>query len=229
MSAVEVYNSCRVLLLKINIITGFNLPDNEFKDILIEQICKKMVESYPTVNIDEVEYAFRNKDLSIKDWGKNFNVGIFDEVMIPYLEKRYDISKIEESIKTKPIQVENKRELTYWEMENWVEQTKLVVKDISKVFFIPEEIYEWLTKSGKLNVSKEEKIKSMEHAINLRVIQLTDFSTNGNVNDAKMLSKFIAMRQEGIFLDKEAENLIRIAKKISVFNYFNSIDNERTD
>lgn len=222
MSAIEIFENCSVMLLKINVITGFNLPENEFNDILVEQICKKMVESYPTVNIDEVEYAFRNKDLNVKDWGKNFNIGIFDEVMLPYLEKRYEISKIEESVKSKPVQVGNEKILTEYEMKNWMEETKRIVTDISKVFYIPVDIYEWLVECGELIITNKEKKEALEHAIKLRVIQLTDFATNGNVNDVKSLGLFMSMKNEGVFDSKEGDNLKRLAKKILVFNYFNS-------
>lgn len=64
-------------------------------DILIDQLHKKLTESYANVNAEEVEYAFRNNS-GVQDWGKAINLNLIDEVMQPYLSRRRDLSKIEE-------------------------------------------------------------------------------------------------------------------------------------
>lgn len=97
------------LLLKIHVITGWEVPQKELMAILADQFAKKILESYPSVTPDEVEYAFRNKPIELKDWGKALNISIIDEVMVPYLEKRFEISRVEEQkkqIEHKPSQAE---------------------------------------------------------------------------------------------------------------------------
>lgn len=89
------------LLLKLNFITGWALYDDpEDQEILDQQFELKLQESYPTVNLDEIEYAFRN-NTGVKDWGKSINLSLIDEVMIPYLAHRAEISKIEEQLMVK--------------------------------------------------------------------------------------------------------------------------------
>lgn len=89
-------NTTNLLLVKIHVITGWNFPsETEYREILRDQFRKKLLESYPNVNCDEVEFAFR-KNTSVKDWGKNMNIALIDEVLIPYLNERFEASKLEE-------------------------------------------------------------------------------------------------------------------------------------
>lgn len=105
MNQITLLNECMIMLLRLSVITGWVIPQAELKNILIENLCKKLEESYPELNVNEVEYAFRNKNIEIKDWwGKSFNVALFDEVMIPYMEKRYTVSDLEQRIKKPLIQ-----------------------------------------------------------------------------------------------------------------------------
>src|SRR5690606_31250336 len=67
-----------------------------YRQILRDQFRQKLLESYPTVNCDEVEYAFR-KNTDVKDWGKKMNLALIDEVMIPYLAERSEASRMEET------------------------------------------------------------------------------------------------------------------------------------
>lgn len=95
------------ILMRIHVITGWQMPANELILILIEEFNKKIIESYPNTNAEEITYAFRNKSGDIKEWGKSLNISLIDEVMLPYLEKRFEISRIEENIK----QIEHKPDL----------------------------------------------------------------------------------------------------------------------
>ncbi len=95
----ELKISAKKLLLKLNVITGWILPTIfQMVEELENQLQMKIIENYSELNINEVEYAFRS-DNSIKDWGHNMNLHLIDEVMIPYINKRFELSKIEEKIK----------------------------------------------------------------------------------------------------------------------------------
>lgn len=88
-------------MFKISVITGWQMPDNELHESeLINQLKKIFDEKYSRVNIQEVEYAFRNH--LQPDWGKFFNLGLLADVLDPYLAKRAEISALEERIKSKP-------------------------------------------------------------------------------------------------------------------------------
>ena len=96
---------CKALLLKIHVITGWKIPDDEMLDILIDQFSKKMLEDYPQLNVDEIEFAFRSKGTKIKDWGKAMNLSLIEEVLSDYASDRYELSQREERQKHKPVQM----------------------------------------------------------------------------------------------------------------------------
>lgn len=89
------------LLLKIHVITGWVI-DPDLKDILSDQFRKHLLENYPVMNVDEIEYAFRKKGTTTKDWGKTFNLALVDEVLIPYCEERMRLSFDLEERNTQP-------------------------------------------------------------------------------------------------------------------------------
>jgi hypothetical protein len=86
------------LLLKIHAITGWTVPEKELQKILLEQFILKARESYADLNPDEILYAFRNNS-EVKDWGKKMNLSLFDEVLIPYKNRRFELSHMEERVK----------------------------------------------------------------------------------------------------------------------------------
>lgn len=90
------------LLLKISVVTGWILPEGGMLAVLEDQFTKYLVENYPMLNSDEVEYAFRNRDTGVRDWGKNLNLSLVDEVLLPYVAQRRELSKLEEQ---KPVPV----------------------------------------------------------------------------------------------------------------------------
>lgn len=92
------------LLLKIHVITGWVLPSGEIMTILKDQFKKKLQEDYDMLNVEEIEYAFRQKGTAIEDWGKEVNLNLLDKVLVPYVIKRNDISDIEQKNKRPPEQ-----------------------------------------------------------------------------------------------------------------------------
>ena len=99
MAPKELQKSANEVLLRIHVITGWQMPPNELMLILVDEFNKKILESYPNVNIEEITYAFREYGSEVKEWGKALNISLIDEVMIPYLEKRFEASKVEEQKK----------------------------------------------------------------------------------------------------------------------------------
>lgn len=94
----------KALLLKIHIITGWVIPATELLNILVDQFQKKLIEDYGNLNTEEIEYAFRRSGTTIKDWGKEMNLNLIDQVLIPYLNERMQVSAKEEKIKHPPEQ-----------------------------------------------------------------------------------------------------------------------------
>jgi len=90
------------LLLKIHVITGWVIPDSDLLVILVDQFQKKLIESYPDMNTDEIEFAFRQSGTTVKDWGKAMNLSLIDEVLLPYLGERKILSHELEERKAPP-------------------------------------------------------------------------------------------------------------------------------
>lgn len=155
MEPVELEMAVSRLLLRINIITGWPLYEDPTDQRELEnQFRLKLQENYGNTNLDEIEAAFRN-NTSVKDWGKNINLAMIDEVMIPYLDQRREVSKLEE-------QMMNKKELPALPTEQLTEDEIL---DISRQTFkitglwqlVQISAYKILKKRGLLNFTEEEK------------------------------------------------------------------------
>ena len=86
-------------MIKIHVITGWNLPTDEMiETVLIDQLTKKLQEEYDDLNVDEIEFAFRQSGTTIKDWGKSMNLSMVDKVLRPYLHQRFEASRVEERL-----------------------------------------------------------------------------------------------------------------------------------
>jgi len=109
----EIKLTANQTLLRIHVITGWVMPTDERLLILIDEFNKKILESYPNVTADEITFAFRSGGHEVKEWGKALNISLIDEVMIPYLSKRFEVSKFEEQKK----QIEHKPDLEQIERE----------------------------------------------------------------------------------------------------------------
>jgi hypothetical protein len=98
MTKEDLFTWCKALLLKIHVITGWVVPEKEMLTILLDQFQKKLVENYPDLNPEEIEFAFRSKGTTIEDWGKAMNLNLLDKVLVPYLDNRYKISETERQL-----------------------------------------------------------------------------------------------------------------------------------
>lgn len=116
MTPAEQSTAAKEVLLRIHVIAGWVMPPDELMMILIDEFTKKIVESYPNVTTEEVSYAFRSESYKVKEWGKALNISLIDEVMMPYLEKRFELSRIEEQKATQK-QIEHKPDLAQIEKE----------------------------------------------------------------------------------------------------------------
>lgn len=99
MNQIEVQAWSKALLLKIHVITGWTVPADDLLVVLVDQFKKKLLEDYPNLNPDEIEYAFRSKGTTVEDWGKTMNLNLLDKILKPYLHERFLISQDEEKLK----------------------------------------------------------------------------------------------------------------------------------
>lgn len=218
MSEGDVSKWAKALLAKIHVITGWVIPQDEMLNILVDQFQKKLSESYENVNPDEIEYAFRN-NTSVKDWGKVLNLAMIDEVMIPYLDSRREISHIE-AIKKVPM-IEHKEDLSDVAMESWLEATAEIVRTGNFHFdLIPNMLYDWLDKKGKIKKTPAEKKEYLERASTYRMNFLVNgMDADSSVEYKKTVATFIAMRNSGVFEGDEPRKIKSIAKSMVLADY----------
>jgi hypothetical protein len=144
----------KALLLKIHVITGWVI-EPELKDVLADQFRKHLIESYPNMNVDEIEFAFRKKGTVVKDWGKTFNLSLVDEVLIPYLEERkYASHEIEERKKEPPpVKIYSDEELDNFHRQ-WTEEFYQRIRS-GRVENVPDYSRIILKKDGLIKEEKE--------------------------------------------------------------------------
>lgn len=205
MTEEERWFAAQTLLLKISAITGWTIPVSEMMDILIDQFQKKLQEGYRNLTIAEVEYAFRNRGLDVRDWGKAMNLGLMDEIMLPYLEERVELSKLEESLK-KPKQIERSKELTDEEWEEWITDIKNYPLEL-----IPVPCYDYLLRIGKINPTVQEKKDYMDKAIPFYAISIQE--------NLREWNDFIKQKQDNKITGKHFDGLVIFSKRLIVSDY----------
>lgn len=197
------------ILIKIHTIVGWTIPIGEFMDILVSEFEKKLSESYANVNEEEMMYAFRNRGLDTKDWGKALNLTMIDEVMIPYLESRMELSKVEEHLKPKQM-IEEKKQLTDEEWEEWV----VDIKDYP-LELIPVSCYDYLLRKGRINPTIKQKKDYMNKAIPLYAISISE--------NLRKWDEFIKQKNDNKIKGDHFDSLVVISKRLIVHDYLKTL------
>lgn len=211
----ELRLTCMALIIKIYAITGWSIPDSETLDILIEQLALKIEENYHNVNSNEVEYAFRNSNYN--EYGKNFNLIAFDNVVSEYLKARYDASRLEEQqIEIEPMTIETSMEDKKEEVEEFI---KNYDSKIHKYFMIPAYVYDYMVELNLLNHSEKDKIRQYRKATLLRLDELRNEALS-DPSQIKYYNKIKDSYDNGELLpDLEVNKIHSIYKKVSVIDY----------
>jgi hypothetical protein len=210
MSAGELDNWAMALLVKIHVITGWVIPEDEgHMNILVDQFRKKLTESYANVNTDETEYAFRVYGTTVKDWGKSMNLSLIDEVMIPYLEQRAEVSKVEEQKALPPAQ--EKEDISDQTMREWYEDTAKQVKENKlPLELIPIMLADWLIEKGELSNVESYHTHAARWIGNKLFANATDRDTRRQYNDFK------GMYNSGEFSGHWIEKIAALSKRMAV-------------
>lgn len=145
----------KTLLLKIHVITGWTIPDSDLLVILVDQFQKKLIESYPDMNTDEIEYAFRQSGTTVKDWGKAMNLSLIDEVLIPYLGQRKVLShELEErKLPPPPPVILTDQQLDDLHRQD-VEQFYQRCRNGASIYVLPEYFKDILIKDGLMTIDE---------------------------------------------------------------------------
>lgn len=212
------------LLLKIYAITGWTVPEGTMLTVFTDQFRKKIAESYATTNPDEIEYAFRNYGTTVKDWGKAMNLALIDEVMIPYLSRRADLSKVEDQKTLPETPPEPVEDISDQAMTDWMAYVEDRVKACKcTVEFVPLALYDWKDSKGEITASPEVKKSYIELAVSYRQQQLVEAcDTDKTDTSRRLLEELIAMREARRFSGDTAEHLKALAKKWILYDMLNS-------
>lgn len=208
------------LFFTINAITGWQMPEPEICDILIEQLMKKLEESFPKVNYNEVEYAFRNT--SVKDYGKNFNLFIFDEVIEGYLKIRKEESLKEEQKKpvlSLPYQETLEEKLN--DIKEYCDRDDINIKNI---YLIPIYLYDDIIKLGLYNPSQEIKDKIYNDAKRFKLQEFEERAKN-DISFNRYFQKYKQHFEKGYFEESEWNQIDSIFMKLSFLDYKKNVKN----
>lgn len=195
----EIRITASSLLIEISLITGWALlEDTTAAMVLKKHFELKLKESYPNVNEHEMLYAFR-QNTTVKDWGKSMNLSLIDEVMIPYLENRFEVSKLEESLNFPQIQPPDPEIMSN---DEFIELNKNIYLKTKNFALVSERCFAIL-----LNQHKMEKPAGQERERILRTARAWFFK-----------------EEDRYMTHEERERMINIfSKKIAVCEYFNQI------
>ena len=224
MTPVELHKTAGVLILKINAITGWTIPDQEMLDLFADQFIKKIQESYPNFNSDEIEFAFRNYGTTVQDWGKQMNLALIDEVMFPYKAKRMELSQVEERLAPDPkgLLPEAKEDMSDKAMDDWYRDLIRKIGNMENypVDFVPLQVYTWLDKKGLITETDEEKRQFVVKAVEYRHAQLREsVAIKPLESNQNLLAAFNRMinppaGEKRVLKGAEAERVRTIAKKM---------------
>jgi len=219
MTPEELKLSAYSLIIKMNVITGWNILDKNLLDIFAEQLSLKLQESYSFLNTNEIEYAFRN--FTINDWGKNFNLTALDDVLKPYLTLRRELHTNETKAKISLPMASN--EISQKEMIQDVEE--YLAKNTLEINLIPIFIYEYAEKLGYINLSKEEKLKIYDEAKSYRQRELSSNAKSNRIDDIMANNMFFEMVKKNEITDEEKFRLQNLSKKIAFKKFYESKKN----
>lgn len=211
MDAEEIDLWADALLLKIHAITGWTIPEKTILTVFTDQFKKKIIESYPRCNPEEIEYAFRSGGTTVKDWGKQINLSLIDEVMKPYLHTRYELSRIEEQQKVKQLEPA-KEDLSEKTMSEWWNSiAEQIRKSEYKLEFIPIMLYDWKEKQAGFTAAmkRDYLVKAVDYRHQLLV----------NSDGKKDLVEFNRMKTAGCFEGSEIQALKDLAKRMIIFDW----------
>lgn len=225
----ELKNVLKFCMIKIGLRSA-SFPAEEEKAVLIDHVIKE----FGGHTCQEIKLAFemaiagkltecnsKNEMVTIDaNCYENFSCLYFSKIMNAYRIWAEDVYKFVSRVKDQTVlQVENNRKLTDDDFEKWIEETRQIATDESKIPLMPLDIYDWLMDKKKLRITKDKRNEYLKQAVVLRHKELIELSNNGWNDSMEALEKFDKMKQAGVFEGYESNRVRDLAKKISVYNY----------
>lgn len=100
-------NELKKFIVVLHVITGWPVPEKEYRDIFLNQLEKKLIEDFGYLNFAELELAFRQNP-GLRSFGASMNLSLITEVLNDFKVIRLDVAKkasqaAENSLKIDPI------------------------------------------------------------------------------------------------------------------------------
>jgi hypothetical protein len=216
----EIKNHLKLIFLKVGIRAN-NLPTELETTVLLNFI----YENYSNFRINEISLAF---DLAIKKvleveikHFESFSTMYFAGIMATYIP--WAKSNLKELPKKEFLQIEDKKELTDQESEDWIAYIKGKYLAGDYLFnFLPLHFYNYLNSKEKF--STKQKIEAFQHSIKKRILEVSsDLKEFGlKSGERQLLIKNIEYLQNPNknIKDKEFLTLTNIAKRLLISEYF---------
>lgn len=162
--SVKFHNGAQALLVRITLITGWELPKDEMLLVFLDEFKKWLVEILPDVNFSEISAAIRKYGTTIKDWGKKLNLNLIYQAVVPYLNERYDASellrqKMQANTPQLPIPKLSEDEILLSTIDYWMDSK------FKRIDFLNPTCYDILVKRGEINLDEDQKEKIRNKAI----------------------------------------------------------------
>jgi hypothetical protein len=162
MRGTDISQQVKATLMRINAITGWNLPTGPSLQILINETSEYLLQNCADMNPEEIAYAVRNFSGESKDWGKNLNIPLIDESVQKYRFSRAEVSEKENKARIaiqEPQKEEKKEELADWS-DSWQSILKVAetggIKELNEIV-ISVLVYDWLKRNNMITFSSEER------------------------------------------------------------------------
>lgn len=150
----------KALIIRIHVVTGWIIPEEELGIVLMDQLAKVLRENYGNANRGEIEAAFRQNSAQVQNWGRSFNLGLLQQVLEPYFTRRQTLSLLEEQKREEkgglPGPSVADQELVDYNFEMWCRYERLE--------FIHARTYEALENARVLMLEEESKKRLMAEA-----------------------------------------------------------------
>lgn len=222
MDGVSRSRHCKGLSLKISVITGWQVPNNEeYVTILDDQLYKKAVDEWAAINFDELEYAIRTYGTGIKDWGKLLNLALIDECVTQYMDERVRLSEIEERLRVNESRYETDqqtgqrsrlKELIDSAPVDWSEEWKNIVNkaknnQISEaVIIVP--IYDWLFRMKMVTIPGPDRWEIVEQCRLQFIAEMEEALSTLIEKPHIALEKIRRLRADNWLEDDEMKSLV---------------------
>ena len=201
----------QALLLKIHVITGWRIPENEtLLTVLQDQFYKKLIEDYANVNVQEIEYAFRRFGTAIKDWGKDVNLNLIDTVMVQYLAERKSVSDMEENLKQLPEKPKpTDEQILSLSRENIEFKYQQFLQGKTSFTILPETGLATLALDGycDFNIQEDFVQKAIENIKKEKENLITEYKSQGRLNlapnEGKEINELTALSPSVVILSKK--------------------------